>query len=176
MHKEEIIEMFERLHRELNAFVSNLSKEQKSTDIAGKWSVLQNLDHLNKVLALLNKAMAKPKFILRFAFGKPNRLGRTYKKLEARYHEKAQGPAVAPEVYRAEENASLSTEAVEEEFQVLSQKFLRIVEKKWSDKQLDKYLLVHPLLGRLTIREMLYFVHWHTNHHFSAMKSLRIKL
>lgn len=173
MQKEEIIKMHATLHVEISGFVRTLGPEQKSTDIYGKWSVIQNLNHLNKVFGFLNKAFAKPKFILRFAFGKPNRKGRNYQELEARYHEKAQGPAVAPKIYNAEENASLSAEAVEKEFQLLSQKFLRIVEKKWSEKQLDKYLLVHPLLGKLTIREMLYFVHWHTNHHFKAIKKIK---
>jgi len=170
MQKEEILAMFEQLHTEINAFMQQMSLEQKCTIVGDKWSALQNLDHLNKVLGFLNKALSKPKFILRFAFGKPNRVGRNYKELVARYQEKAKGPAVAPKVYQAQGNANLSAEAVEQYFQALSQKFVRIVARKWENQQLDNYLLVHPLLGKLTIREMLYFVHWHTNHHFRAIK------
>ncbi len=170
MNKEEIIKMYQDLHSEMEAFLPELNAEEKKKDINGKWSVLQNLDHLNKVFVLLNRAVSKPKLLLRWAFGKPNRPGRNYEALVARYHQKAQGPAVAPEEYRAQENLNLSAIAVEQEFKIASEKFIGLIERKWSDKQLDKYLLVHPLLGKLTIREMLYFVHWHTKHHFSAMQ------
>lgn len=31
--------------------------------------------------------------------------------------------------------------------------------------ELDKYILPHPLLGKLTIREMMYFTIYHVEHH-----------
>ena len=145
MKKGEIIKMYQELNAEISEFLAPLSKEEKSADLNGKWSVNQNIDHLNKVLIPLNKALSKPK----------------------------QGPAVAPEIYKANENLVLGTQDLEGTYQALSLKFLKIVERKWSEAQLDNYLLAHPLLGKLTIREILYFVHWHTNHHFEAIKKIR---
>ncbi len=173
MKKGEIIRMYQELDLELSEFLASLTKEEKNADLNGKWSVNQNIDHLNKVLLPLNKALSKPKFLLRYGFGKPNRPGRNYDALVQRYHEKAQGPAVAPEIYKANENLVLGTQDLEGTYQALSLKFLKIVEQKWSEAQLDNYLLAHPLLGKLTIREILYFVHWHTNHHFEAIKKIR---
>jgi uncharacterized damage-inducible protein DinB len=172
MHKGEISSMLMALNEELYAFLGHLSSEEQTKDIDGKWSVNQNIDHLCKVLLPVNKALSKPKLLLRYAFGKPNRAGRDYDALVKRYREKAQGPAKAPEVYNAKENKHLSSQIILEEYQALSQKYLNIVDRKWSEKQLDSYLLVHPLLGKITIRELLYFVHFHTDHHFTAMKKI----
>ena len=35
----------------------------------------------------------------------------------------------------------------------------------FSEKDLDNYILPHPLLGKLTIREMLFFTIYHVQHH-----------
>jgi len=37
----------------------------------------------------------------------------------------------------------------------------------WSEADLDRYRLPHPLLGRLTVREMLLFTLYHYEHHKS---------
>jgi uncharacterized damage-inducible protein DinB len=172
MHKGKISSMLIALNDELYSFLSQLSSVEQARDIEGKWSVNQNIDHLCKVLLPVNKALSKPKFLLRYAFGRPNREGRNYEALVKRYLEKAQGPAKAPEVYRAKENKHLSPQILWDHYQALSQKLLKIIDRKWSEKQLDSYLLVHPLLGKITIRELLYFVHFHADHHFDAMKKV----
>lgn len=35
----------------------------------------------------------------------------------------------------------------------------------WTEQDLDTVLLPHPLLGKLTVREMLYFTIYHAQHH-----------
>ncbi len=35
----------------------------------------------------------------------------------------------------------------------------------FSEAQLDALILPHPLLGKLTLREMLYFTIYHVQHH-----------
>ena len=39
-------------------------------------------------------------------------------------------------------------------------------------KQLDTYILPHPVIGKLSIREMLYFTHLHTVHHCEIIKKM----
>ena len=41
----------------------------------------------------------------------------------------------------------------------------------WSERALDRYRLPHPLLGRLTVREMLLFTLYHSVHHFSLVST-----
>jgi len=36
---------------------------------------------------------------------------------------------------------------------------------RFSETQLDQLILPHPLLGKLTLREMLYFTIYHVQHH-----------
>ena len=41
---------------------------------------------------------------------------------------------------------------------------------KWDDAKLDNYLLPHPLLGKLTLREMMFFTVYHNEHHLKIMQ------
>jgi hypothetical protein len=41
----------------------------------------------------------------------------------------------------------------------------------WSETDLDRYRLPHPLLGRLTVREMLFFTVQHLAHHASKVEA-----
>jgi hypothetical protein len=40
----------------------------------------------------------------------------------------------------------------------------------FSEDQLDTLLLPHPLLGKLTLREMLYFTIYHVGHHEKSIR------
>ena len=40
----------------------------------------------------------------------------------------------------------------------------------WSESKLDTYLLPHPLLGKLTLREMLFFSVYHIEHHLKLLE------
>jgi hypothetical protein len=41
----------------------------------------------------------------------------------------------------------------------------------WSEADLDTYLLPHPILGKLTMREMMYFTVYHVEHHLHLAKN-----
>ena len=43
--------------------------------------------------------------------------------------------------------------------------------EKISEEDLDYYVLPHPLLGKLTLREMLYFTIYHVKHHEKQIRS-----
>jgi hypothetical protein len=45
------------------------------------------------------------------------------------------------------------------------------VELKWKDDQLDHYIAPHPLLGKLTLRELCYFTIYHAGHHLNIIKA-----
>jgi uncharacterized damage-inducible protein DinB len=40
-----------------------------------------------------------------------------------------------------------------------------------TEEELDRYLLPHPLLGKLTMREMLYFTIYHVTHHHRQVET-----
>ena len=42
--------------------------------------------------------------------------------------------------------------------------------QKWTESDLDTYLLPHPLLGKMTIREIALWTAYHTEHHYKILK------
>ncbi len=134
-----------------------------------KWSVGQNLGHLIKSLSPVNQALLLPGFILRLLFGKPNRPPRTYQQLVERYKQKlasggrASGRFVPAVVTWTEKDKKIARFKSEAEAMASRLSF-------WSEDRLDKYLIPHPLLGKLTVREMLFFSAYHIEHHTKLLE------
>lgn len=42
----------------------------------------------------------------------------------------------------------------------------------WSEQELDRYVIPHPALGKLTILEMLHFTSAHTQHHLRLLPKI----
>ena len=62
--------------------------------------------------------------------------------------------------------------------QSLIQKWLEVSERlpaalaNWNEKALDRHCLPHPVLGKLTVREMLFFTLYHNTHHVNDVERL----
>ena len=41
---------------------------------------------------------------------------------------------------------------------------------KFTEKELDSLMLPHPLMDKLTLKEMLFFTIYHVNHHLQKTK------
>lgn len=150
-------------------FVNQQSSESFTKSVNGKWSVGQNLDHLIRSLSPVNLALLLPSFVLKIAFGKPNRTGRNYKELMERYHQKLSAGGIAsgrfiPPVISWEQKENKVTD-----FNLERERMIKRMES-WSEDQLDHYLLPHPLLGKITVREMLFFSAYHIQHHLHILQ------
>jgi hypothetical protein len=133
-----------------------------------KWSIAENCKHLSLSVKPLNTAFSLPNFALLF-FGKLNRPARDYEEMKDKYYQKLAEGAVATTQFVPEK---LSVENKKEdlinELQKINNSFLKKVDD-FTEEDLDKYLIPHPVLGKLTIREMLYFTICHTLHHQKAI-------
>lgn len=153
-----------------NNYIEPLSKEQFEATPNGKWSAGQNLDHLIRSIKPLQLAYRLPKFALFILFGKTNRASRTYDELVTKYKTKltaggkASGPFIPP-VISFEKKETLIRKYKEQK-----QKLIAKVEKQ-DEKDLDTYILPHPLLGKVTLREMLFFTIHHNEHHLELLKN-----
>lgn len=170
MNRAEILDKLSAQHQDLMAYLSKLDDDQIHQQKEGKWSALQNMDHLLKSIQVVNPAIRKPGFLLRQAFGRPNREARSYEGLVQRYQERLQGAeAKAPKQYEAADSRQLNRQEVLKEYDQEVQRLLQYLGKV-KEAKLDRTLLPHPLLGKLLMRELFYFMHYHTNHHWAAIK------
>jgi len=48
---------------------------------------------------------------------------------------------------------------------------LRSAAARWDEQELDRHAMKHPLLGELTVREMLFFCVFHERHHAKGVRA-----
>ncbi len=144
--------------------VALLSDQVYASPQGEKWSAAQHLDHLIRATRPICQAFSLPGFVLRICFGKANRVSRSYDDMVARYTAKlsnggrAGGRFVPPVKGLPARDAQVSA------FLHLGKK-LQQKAARCSEEKLDSYILPHPLLGKITLREMLFFTIYHTRHH-----------
>jgi hypothetical protein len=171
LSKEEILKQLVEISTRFSSFCAVISNEIFFRQPAQKWSVAQNVTHLITSANMTKLAYRLPKFMVRLYAGKPNRPSRSYDELVAKYKLKleqggrASGRFVAKPVLAKEGKENLL-----HTFNMAMRKLENAVQKNWNDQQLDKYLAPHPLLGKLTLRELCYFTIYHTEHHLNIVK------
>ena len=171
MHQlQEISQGLREVFDEVNQYTNGLSQEALTDKpLPEKWSAGQNLLHLILSTKPLAKVMPLPKITFK-TFGKPNRPGRSYEELVQRYKERlAESNPTPGRGYQPTEEAASSKEKLLADWQKEGDKLIKSL-NKWKDEDLDKYLLPHPLLGKLSVREMMFFTHYHSLHHLAIMK------
>jgi hypothetical protein len=168
-NKKFIIDLLNTHADALVNFVNQQTKESFIKSIDGKWSVGQNIDHLIRSLSPVNLALLLPYWVLRMMFGKLNRTPRNYQELVDRYHQKlaaggrASGQFIPPVIAWDQKERKVA------DFNLQKERMIKRMES-WSEDELDHYLLPHPLLGKLTLREMLFFSAYHIQHHLQILK------
>ena len=135
------------------------------------WSPSDNVDHLIKAVKPIAKALKLPKITLQAMFGKPEKPSMTYEELCKVYRAEIAKGARASGRYLP--NQETPTDLAEDKKKLLLEQWskanteLLSVVEKWDENELDQYQLPHPLIGKLTIREMLFFTIYHNLRHAS---------
>ncbi|MBC7776274.1 MAG: DinB family protein [Phycisphaerae bacterium] len=170
MNRTAIIEQIDIHHSEFRHLLGSLSETEYLAAPIGKWSAGQQLDHICRSVGPVNLAFGMPAFILRIVFGKANRPSRTYEALVEKYKTKlAEGGRAAGRFIPAMANWA-QREKLLRRLEKMVAALARKIEKM-DENQLDTYILPHPLLGKLTLREMLYFTIYHVQHHQNLVLS-----
>lgn len=172
IEKEKLVQM---LNHELVILENYLVKQDdKYFDLKpqpGKWSTGQHVAHLVLSMQPVNKAMRLPKLFLSYKFGTCKRPERSYEATVDRYYEKLKSNNVkAPSGFSVENLDASEKEKYLKRLKDQVVKLNRIV-SKWNEKSLSKYILPHPALGRLTMREMMYFSILHMKHHREILEN-----
>lgn len=138
------------------------------------WSPADNLVHLIKSSSPVAMALGLPKFLLRLRFGKAKRPSRTLAQVRDTYVNVAlAGGAVASPAFQplVKERSVAEKERILAKWQSKNSE-LRQALGKWSEANLDNYVLPHPLLGDMTVREILFFTLYHNMHHVNDVQRL----
>jgi hypothetical protein len=165
MNKAEIITKLKSTTGQFQTATS-LNEEQLYATTNGKWSVAENMEHLILSVKPVNLALGLPKIAL-LAFGKANRAAMNYEEVVAYYQSKLQEGAKATKDYVPSKQRS--KDKLLQDFSLKHETLINKLES-WSEADLDKYFLPHPILGKLSVREILFFTIYHISHHYKTIQ------
>jgi hypothetical protein len=170
MEKEVIADLLEEKHRELFEWLEKEPNDNWEKGPDGKWTVGQQIQHLVDSLQLLNNALSYPRFFLKYKFGLCNRKPRNYKTIVNKYQQKLLENKDQTKTYNQKLKKPLlkDRERLLTRLQIQSKK-LQYKIKKISDVNLDTLVLPHPLMGKMTIREIIMWTAHHTEHHTETL-------
>lgn len=137
----------------------------------GRWSVGDTTQHLFLSARPVRRLMAGPRDVVA-QWGRANGLSRTYDVIKDMYRQALEKGVKAPL------NLSPRPEDVAADKAIvvarLTETYLALASQltHWSEEELDQYQIPHPALGLLSVREMLYFISIHTQHHINVLSKM----
>ncbi len=132
------------------------------------WSASDNVDHLIRAIKPIALALKMPRLGLQTMFGRAEHSSRTYDEIcEIYVNEISKGAQASGRFLPNQESPSQPGEHKKELLGQLSRTGDSLISalEKWQDAELDQYQLPHPIIGKLTMREMLFFSIYHTLRH-----------
>ena len=111
-------------------------------------------------------------WLLRIRFGKSARPSLPFDEFVSRYRKAlAEGGGAgrfAPSP-RSEPDLETWRRRIMDDF-VAGNQELRKALARWTERKLDSVLLPHPLVGHVTVREMVFFALYHQQHHIAVVQ------
>lgn len=142
----------------------------------GKWNIAQQLGHLRLSNQPVLKGLHFPKDQLMARFGRLERAAHSYLGLKIFYQQTLKEKQVkAPPRFEAEIDANYSVEQALSSWRDLEAAFQEVA-AQWTEEELDTYTMMHPAIGLLSVREMLFFVIYHNAHHLLQIESIKAQL
>jgi hypothetical protein len=137
-----------------------------------KWSPAEHARHLQKSSAPLVTALRLPPWLLRARFGRPHRPSRSFVALRTDYRGAlaagGQAGQFAPEPEAPPSDAAWRRGEILTHWCLTNGRLCQLL-TAWREDRLDTAQLPHPLLGKLTVREMAAFTVYHTTHHLTLV-------
>lgn len=168
--KSKIIHLLNDSVAQFNALIADLKEEEFEKNINNKWSAGQDLVHLVKLLKIVNIAFLIPKPILQLLYGKNKNESKSLEALRTLYKNALAGGAKSPSLYIPKPVQFKDKHYLMSQHVKLNNSFTQQL-NKLSDSALDSYKLPHPILGKISLRELAIFTSFHTVHHIELLKS-----
>jgi hypothetical protein len=163
MEKNNVIAKVQDQHNAFMAYINTLSDAQFVHHLPTKWTAGQQMEHILKSLKPLVKVLASKEGLAE-RFGTIDRPTQSYAQVIEAYNEALAKGGVAsqpflPEAVEPSRRAELAQQ-ITETLHLLAQHL-----EVYTETDLDTLVVPHPLLGKMTVREMLYFTAHHVGHH-----------
>jgi hypothetical protein len=173
MTKTEIIIAAENIFKQFSEKCNSIDNILLFKKQDEKWSAAENIQHLIISTNMTTMAYRLPKFMVRLVGGKPNRNSRTYDELKDKYYKKLADGGKASGLFVPKPiEIKYGKQKLLSNWQKATTAFIAALTKNRTEKDLDNYLAKHPLLGRITLRELCYFTIFHTEHHLQAIHKI----
>ena len=170
--REDILENLDKIVASLTEFYGNISPEiffELPND--GGWSPEKNLRHLIKSTQPIYLGLIFPKFTL-YLFGLRKKKSMSMIQVQKAYLEKLNSGRGAGVFTPIGNNLKVDPELQKKmiyDFITLFAKYKKQI-AQWKDQDLDNYNLPHPILGNITVREMILFSLFHLFHHTEKLE------
>ena len=112
---------------------------------------------------------AMPKFAIKAVYSRDKNISFSYEQIVQQYEEKLKAGAVASTAYVP--SVKYSKDALIKRCKEAHDKYIAGM-LKYSEEDLDSLVVPHPLIGKLSMREMLYFSLYHIAFHFMRIKEI----
>jgi len=166
MEKQNLKQQLVKTHNTYTDYVLALNKRDFNFAPPEKWNAGQHLQHILISVTRLNKAICNEKYIEPLA---NRRALMSYDMLVEVYLAKIKEGAKAtapfiPEPVTIEQRPQL----VKNVQTAVAELCLQL--DTYREEQLDALTIPHPLLGKITLREMIFFTIKHAEHHYELTK------
>lgn len=173
LSREAIAEELDTIHAESVRYWSTLSTATFLAPIGEAWSPRENVRHLTRSVRAVTRGLRLPRFVVRLSFGAARRASRSLEEMRGWYLG-ALTPGFRAAAF-APSRRHTGDDPEGERTRIMAQhaaaiRALREATLRWSERHLDRCRLPHPLLGPLTVREMLLFTLLHNRHHVAGVQ------
>lgn len=169
----ELGQALNRLVAEGVSYLAPLSDGAFFAPQGSAWSPAEHVRHLRKSSAPLVTALKLPQLVLRLRFGGRSGASRSFREMRDLYLARLAAGGGAGEFAPRPEPPP--AHPVDRRREIVNAWTAVTVElgnamNRWSESALDRHQLPHPLLGPLSVREMLEFTVYHTAHHLRRIE------
>ena len=175
-HRKELASSLRRLCLDSERYWLAMSDEEFVAPIGTAWSPADHVRHLTKCVCEVARGMRWPKTLLRVLFPGGRGVSLGYEEIVRKYRKRLEQGGEAgrfaptPEPVPGNPAAYRNQVLDEHRYAVHDLAGLAL---QWTSEQVDTIQLPHPLLGRLTVREMLMFTLYHNLHHVLVVAARR---
>jgi hypothetical protein len=175
MTKQEIINLTNEKYQSFINYINSLTNEDYLFRYQQKWTAENQLEHMVICSKPIAKVFSMDKLMIEQNFGLTDKGSRSYDVLLNHYYRELKEGGKAPERFVPEPKSQNQKETLIAKLTGLV-KDLSAGINNFTEKELDALLIPHPLLGNLTLREMLYNAIYHVQHHHQqTIQHLRSK-